>query len=307
MSQEDPVQSLQDATRINYLHHRFLQSCTSSDYTASYQEGTVNEQQLQSADISVDNSKNGGLQLVYSQVRTCARNLATSINRFGSLLTRSWRQNIRDSRIVLLRLGASVVQAVLFSEIFAGVRDDKSLTRSIADRVALLSFGVISMSIMALMKSLDLFAKERSVVLREQLRDNYSSLEYLLAKVVAEIPLDSLFALIFASVLKRLTGLRSSMMALIKTYCLMTVSSVSLGFAIGSVTSSVESALTLGVPIMVVFMVVGIINPSGVDPNNPPHQLIQLIRMGSPIKWAIEALVTAEFRSMTFDKKDRDR
>jgi hypothetical protein len=73
------------------------------------------------------------------------------------------------------------------------------------------------------MKTLDLFAKERGVVLREQMRSSYSSLEYLLAKVFAEMPLDASFALIFASVLKKLTGLRSSMGTLMKTYCLMTM------------------------------------------------------------------------------------
>lgn len=171
--------------------------------------------------------------------------------------------------------------------------------------MALLTYGVIKLSIMALMKTLDLFARERGVVVREQMRSNYSSLEYLLAKVLAEIPLDASFALLFASVLKKLTGLRSSMVTLMKTYCLMTVSSVSLGFAIGSLASTVETAMSTGVPLMVIFMVVGVINPSGVSADEPPNRVMELIKMGSPIKWAIEALVTAEFRGMKFDK-DRD-
>jgi hypothetical protein len=53
-------------------------------------------------------------------------------------------------------------------------------------------------------------------------------------------------------------------------------------------------------------MVVGIINPSGVAiTDDPPNRVMEWIKMGSPIKWAIEALVTAEFRGMVFDK-DRD-
>ena len=223
------------------------------------------------------------------------------------------------------------MQAFLFASIFTSVRNDskslccllfriklnasphsssfhlESLTRSIADRVALLTYGVINMSIMALMKTLDLFAKERSVVMREQMRSNYSSLEYLLAKMFAEIPLDSFFALVFATILKRLTGLRTSMLTLIKTYCLMTVTSVSLGFAIGSVTSSVESAMSMGVPVMVIFMVVGVINPSGVDSDAPPNRVMEWLKFGSPIKWAIEALVTAEFRGMVFGEEERGR
>ena len=169
------------------------------------------------------------------------------------------------------------------------------------------------MSILALMKSLDLFAKERSVVVREQMRNNYFSIEYLMAKVLAEIPLDTSFALAFAYVLKRLTGLRSSMKTLIQTYCLMTITSASLGFAIGSFTSSVESAMSTGVslfmylllsgyetfsllcspilqlPIMVVFMVLGIINPSGVDTDEAPNHIMKILSFFSPIKWAVES------------------
>jgi len=153
------------------------------------------------------------------------------------------------------------------------------------------------------MKSLDLFAKERRVVLREQMRASYTSLEYIVAKVIAEIPLDASFALVFAAVLKTLTGLRTSMVTLIKTYCLMTVTCATLGFAIGSFTSTVESALTTGISIIVVLMVVGVINPSGVnlDEDGRPNMIMQILGFFSPIKWAIESLLTAEFSGMIFE------
>lgn len=63
--------------------------------------------------------------------------------------------------------------------------------------------------------------------------------------------------------------------------------------------------MALGVPILVILMVVGVINPSGVDPDEAPNRVMEWIKLFSPIKWAIEALVTAEFRGMTFEK-DRD-
>ncbi|KAL7452187.1 hypothetical protein ACHAWC_003909 [Mediolabrus comicus] len=282
---EDLEKGAEDILRINLLHHRFLESCSSDDKQLCFDK-----------------------QLVVSRRRKdflAGNSISRTLRRFGALFQRSLRQNIRNSRVIILRLGAAVLQAKLFASIFKSVRHDKSLTKSIADRVALLTYGVINLSIMALMKTLDLFARERGVVVREQMRSNYSSLEYLLAKVLAEIPIDASFALLFASVLKKLTGLRSSMVTLMKTYCLMTVSSVSLGFAIGSLASTVETAMSMGVPLMVIFMVVGVINPSGVSADEPPNRVMELIKMGSPIKWAIEALVTAEFRGMKFDK-DRD-
>ena len=89
------------------------------------------------------------------------------------------------------------------------------------------------MSIMSMMKTLDLFAKERRVVMREQMRRSYSPIEYLLAKVVAEMPLDSLFSLTFAAMLKCLTGLRTSLRTLAGTFCLM-VSEIQSSFALMS-------------------------------------------------------------------------
>ena len=206
---DDLVQGTKDVARINFLHHRFLESCTS--FHVDNEQVCLDKERLaiSSKDAGTGNRK------VHSISRT--------LQRFGALFQRSLRQNIRNTRVLILRLGAAVLQAKLFASIFKSVRHDKSLTKSIADRVALLTYGCINLSIMALMKTLELFAKERGVVLREQMRSTYSSLEYLLAKVFAEIPLDASFALIFASVLKKLTGLRSSMGTLMKTYCLMTV------------------------------------------------------------------------------------
>ncbi|KAL7534006.1 hypothetical protein ACHAXR_008946 [Thalassiosira sp. AJA248-18] len=303
---EDPVQAVADKTRIDLLHHRFLESCIAGDAWQSpgFELNAVEQQEVQT---KINSSMKRILRFLPTLLSAKLSSTSNAVKRFGALLLRSWRQNVRNERIILLRLVASVVQAGLFASIFTSVRDDRSLTKSIADRVALLTFGVINMSIMALMKTLDLFARERSVVMREQMRSSYSSLEYLLAKLFAEIPLDSFFALVFATILKRLTGLRTSMLTLIKTYCLMTVTSVSLGFAIGSITSSVESAMSLGVPVMVIFMVVGVINPSGVDSNGPPNRIMEWLKVCSPIKWAIEALVTAEFRGMVFDEKERGR
>jgi len=281
---EDSTQASLDQARIDLLHHQCIKSLS--------MPADINN------NIIVQHKQsNKGL--------VKGRSFANSIRRFGVILRRSWRQNIRNFHIISIRLFASVTQAVLFASIFTSVRDDKSLTKSIADRVALLTYGVINMSILALMKSLDLFAKERGVVLREYMRSSYSSIEYLFAKVLAEIPLDTSFALVFAWVLKSLTGLRTPLSALIKTYCLMTVTSASLGFAIGSFTSSVEAAMSTGLPIMVIFMVVGIINPSGVDLDEPPNRIMDCLSFFSPIKWAVESLVTAEFSGMVFNEKDR--
>jgi|EP00970_Alexandrium_tamarense_P006972 hypothetical protein len=289
---EDQEKANDDIARIDFLHHRFLDSCSRNESSNL----DIGAQQYTQEVFAVQSSA--------ERVRIVLV-LQSTVHRFRALLRRSWWQNARNLRVNALRLSASVVQAALFAAIFPSVRDDKSLTKSIADRVALLTYGVINMSMMSLMKTLDLFARERKVVTREQMRNSYSSLQYLMAKALAEIPLDTLFGFIFAKVLKSLTGLRTSFARLAKTYCLMTITSVSLGFAIGSLTTSPDTAMSLGVPIMIVYMIVGVINPSGVNPDEAPNALMKTLRRLSPIRWAIEAVVTAEFRGMEFGEKDR--
>lgn len=299
------MQAIADEARINLLHHRFLHSCNTDDAWSFPDKHDMATMKQQPPQIDARSSVVGNLFSVSSFIRNKLKGIGNACKRFAFLLLRSWRQNIRNTNIILLRLGASLVQASLFATIFRSVRNDKPMTKSIADRVALLTYGVINISIMSLMKTLDLFARERGVVMREQMRCNYFSMEYILAKVIAEIPIDASFSLVFAAVLKLLTGLRTSMATLIKTYCLMTMTSACLGFAIGSFTSTVQSAMSTGLSIMVIFMVVGIINPSGVDSDDPPNWVMDRLAFFSPVRWAIESLITAEFRGMVFDEKDR--
>jgi ABC-type multidrug transport system permease subunit len=87
---------------------------------------------------------------------------------------------------------------------------------------------------MALMKTIQLFAKEKPVVQREQQRNQYTSLEYLLAKCMAELPLDAMFAGIFTTTLKAVCGIRIGWEALTGVFMLMTVAGASMGFAIGA-------------------------------------------------------------------------
>jgi ABC-type multidrug transport system ATPase subunit/ABC-type multidrug transport system permease subunit len=269
---ENPEEARRDENRIEHLVQAFQ---------------TTQERKManQMPDISNINGASVGLQ-------------GTPVRRFGALLLRSWRQNVRNTQYNLARTLACLGSSILFSQIFKSVREGIPYARSIADRTALLSFGVINMSMMALMKTVHLFSKERPVVDREQMRQQYSSLEYLLSKVIAEIPMDTLFASLFTTVLKCVTGLRISWTKLTATFAAMTAAGASLGFAIGSCSKDGDTAMATAMPVMVLFMVVGVINPSGVDKNAPVPLAVKLLKALSPIKWAIEGLLIGEFKDM---------
>ncbi|KAI2491200.1 ABC-2 type transporter [Fragilaria crotonensis] len=267
---EDPSQARQDEARIHRLARAFQASQENLRQSVPFISRQSNSQRLE----------------------------RSPIRRFGALLLRSWRQNIRNTNYNLSRLIACLGCSALFSQIFKSVRDDVPYARSIADRTALLSFGVINMCMMALLKTVHLFSKERAVVKREQMRQQYSSLEYLLSKVFAEIPMDTAFAAIFTTVLKAVTGLHISWTKLTTTFSVMTAAGASLGFAIGSCAKDGDTAMAMAMPIMVLFMVVGVINPSGVDKQSSPPRVVKLLQILSPIKWAIEAVLIGEFQGI---------
>jgi hypothetical protein len=164
------------------------------------------------------------------------------------------------------------------------------------------------------------------VVKREQTRSQYSSLvrvssyetyhyemvrdimplirlqqEYLVAKVLADLPMDSLFAGIFTTVLKKVSGLRISWKHVTATFSLLTTAGASLGLALGCWSPSADMAKTGSIPILVLLMVVGVINPSGVSPDKKPPLVVRWIKQFSPFAHAIEALCLGEYPGMEFE------
>jgi len=84
-------------------------------------------------------------------------------------------QIARDTTTNLLRLAATGGLGLVFGQQF-GRLEAVPTAKSVASRVALLSFGAISMSMMATIRALDRFSKERSVVSRERACGYYSGL-----------------------------------------------------------------------------------------------------------------------------------
>lgn len=226
----------------------------------------------------------------------------TALSRFAALLRRSWRQNSRNHLVNLFRLVFGAGNAILLSAIFPTVTLPVQ-AKSLADRVALLSFAAINMAMLSYMKTINLFAQEKPVVQREQQRQEYSAAEYLLAKIVGELPLDASFAVIFTTLLKRSSGLVIRWDRLTATFSLLTTAGAAMGFAIGSWTPSADLATTAGIPILVILMVVGVINPSGVDSSAARAHTplyIRFLKDISPFRFCIEALCLGEYPGMQF-------
>jgi hypothetical protein len=294
---EDPLVAAEDTARIEHLATAFRQH---------QQKQWSGNKQLE-VRITEEDEVRSKVNASPSRRRSRLGMLGFNwIPRFGALLQRSWRQNIRNHAVNMFRLVASSLNAVLLAEIFPTVRGPIPTVNSVADRVALLSFGAICLCMTAYMKTADLFAKEKPVVQREQTRHQYSALEYLAAKVVAEMPLDAVFAAVFATVLKARAGLAISWGKLTSILSLLTVSGAALGLSVGSWAPNEQLATSGGIPLLVVLMVVGVINPSGVDPSQPPPPpIVRIMKHFSPFAFAIEALCLGEYPGMQFATEGR--
>ena len=64
------------------------------------------------------------------------------------LIRRSFKQNVRDSYVNVLRLGACGILASVFSSLFGQSLQGPPSAKGVADRTALLSYSVINMAMM---------------------------------------------------------------------------------------------------------------------------------------------------------------
>lgn len=132
-------------------------------------------------------------------------------------------------------------------------------------------------------------------------RGHYAGAEYIAAKLLTELPLDAAFAAGFGALLHWRVGLRLPPSVLVGTLALTAATCAGLGLAVGSLAADGDSALAMALPLMVVFMVLGIVNPSGTAATKPPSALVRALANASPLKWAIRALCVGELRGLKLD------
>ena len=116
-----------------------------------------------------------------------------AIFRFALLLQRALRQTLRDNATNLVRIGTSTMLATIIGSIFGKSGGPGPLTSpAVSDKVTLIAHASINVAMLSMIKALQLFKRERSVVDRERSQGHYSAFEYLLAKLTAELPVDAL-------------------------------------------------------------------------------------------------------------------
>ena len=117
-----------------------------------------------------------------------------SVFRFLMLLKRALRQTLRDNATNLTRIAVSSLLAALLGTMYGkGGQSTGSLnSEAVADKVSLIAHSAINVSMLSMVKALQLFKRERAVVDRERALGRYSAGEYLWSKLFAELPVDAI-------------------------------------------------------------------------------------------------------------------
>lgn len=128
------------------------------------------------------------------------------LSQFMILSQRTWRNLYRNPMLMLTHYAIAIVLAVLAGFLFYGLTDDIA---GFQNRLGLFFF-ILALFGFSTLSSLNTFATERLVFVRERANGYYSPITYFIAKVVFDIiPLRILPPVIMGSILYPMTGLRA--------------------------------------------------------------------------------------------------
>jgi ABC-type multidrug transport system ATPase subunit len=140
---EDPRVASEDEVRISFLAAEFVEKQhTFEKWVIAVQSDEIDVDFVLENALSRDEEVAGTIAAIDRKRHTLT---FRPIQRFGRLLLRSWRQNIRNHRVNIFRLITSGGTACFFTKIFQSIKRGFFTPKSVADRVALLSFSVINM------------------------------------------------------------------------------------------------------------------------------------------------------------------
>lgn len=133
------------------------------------------------ANANANATESGRREKIASSASTGAGWLA----QFALLLRRANQCLRRDLLGVGITVFLDVVYALLLSALFRGVGDDQE---GVQNRLGCLFFVCLNLAYGAALPSINLFAAEKLIVIREQASGAYTTSAYYLSKLVAELP-----------------------------------------------------------------------------------------------------------------------
>lgn len=216
---------------------------------------------------------------------------------FRLLLGRSWKQARRDKKTNVARLMMNVGSACIFGGIYFKT---KLVASAVQDRVGLLQLSAINTAMSSLVKTLNVFPSEQTIVTRERAKKAYGVLPYLCAKILSDVPVGVLLSCTFGTMLYSLAGLNPSKGRAATFMGIVVVesfASAALGLSVGSVAPSTDVAVALGPMVMLLFIVFGG-QFKNTDSTTP---ILKWVPNASLIQNGFQAMCINEFSEMEFE------
>eukprot|EP00172_Hildenbrandia_rubra_P000352 Plantae.Rhodophyta-Hildenbrandia_rubra.ctg1164.p1 GENE.Plantae.Rhodophyta-Hildenbrandia_rubra.ctg1164~~Plantae.Rhodophyta-Hildenbrandia_rubra.ctg1164.p1 ORF type:complete len:705 (+),score=135.10 Plantae.Rhodophyta-Hildenbrandia_rubra.ctg1164:300-2414(+) len=213
------------------------------------------------------------------------------------LFQRAWRQVTRDKKTFIARFMSSLFSSLLFGVIYWRIGYSQS---TIQDRMGLLQVACINTAMTALVKTINVFPRERQIVNRERVQGSYSVFPYFISKLLAEMPVGAFFPLLFSTLLYPMVGLTGGVKRFAKFMGIITLESftaASYGLSVGALAPNTEAALAIGPASMILSIVFG---GFYVNDENVP-KFLRWIPKVSLIKHAFEGLCVNEFKGLEFE------
>ncbi|OSX76578.1 hypothetical protein BU14_0184s0005 [Porphyra umbilicalis] len=232
-----------------------------------------------------------------TETAVSVRSAASPLTKFRLLFARAWKQMSRDKKTLFARTMSSAMSALLFGSIYWKL----GLTQAdVGNRIGLLQVACINAAMSALVKTLNSFTRERAVVDRERARGSYGVTPYFASKMVAELPISTVFPLLFSAIVYPMAGLASGWRKVATFAGVITLESftaAAIGLTMGALAPSTEAALAAGPASFVIFIVFG-----GQFVTRTPKALQWLPRI-SLIRHAFEALCVSELGGLALERK----
>lgn len=226
------------------------------------------------------------------------RSPAGPLAQFRLLLTRSWRQASRDPTALIARIVGGLTLGGVFGSVFWGLGwKEIAVAKAVSNRFSLLVNVIMNISMVGSIRALQTLAIERPIIARERRDEGYSVIPFLLAKLVAEMPSDTVFPLFLGPTVYMSAGLgsRGGTWKKFSKYMgflmLQAQASNALGLMVGCLSPSADIATMLGPAINVVFLML-----CGVHSEMPPF--LKKFENISTIKWGVQGLVNNDLAGM---------
>jgi ABC-type multidrug transport system permease subunit len=214
---------------------------------------------------------------------------------FKLLCWRSLAEQVREIPTLVIKL----VVTTFFALIIGGIYSNAGYSqKAIGNRTGLLFLVVLNISFNAVIGVLNAFPKEKLIVNRERSNKAYDTLSYFFAKFVVELPLNLLPSVIFCLILYYMVDLNPAVFGqFIGIVAFTALTGIALGLVISALVPTVEIALALGPPAVIIALLFGgfYINLSSLP------EVANLIPYLSFLRWGFEALCVNEFAGANFE------